>query len=464
VAHHHEGAGPVLEEVLQHPQGVDVEVVGGLVEQQHVGTPGQHQQQLEAAALAAREGADLGPLGVGVEPEALEQPALLGPGHPGGAGHGLADPLVRVELGAGLVVVAHPHGGAVLDPPLGRGQPAGDQVEQGGLAGAVGPHHAEALVGGEQQVEPTEEQRPRAVAVAGAVELDDLVAEAGRAEVEVELARAGRGLGPALDQRGGRRDPGLGLAGAGRGAPSQPGQLATGQVAPGRLGTRGLLLALGPGLEVGAVAALVHVGVAPVELEDAGGDPVEHMAVVGDEHEPAPVAGQPVLEPGDAVDVEVVGRLVEHQQVEGVHEEAGQGDPLPLTPGERRHVGAAEGTQPEPLEHGVDLPVGAPDGVEAGCRRRPDGARRELGALLEHAHPHPPALADGALLGLVDAGQDPQQGGLAGAVEPHHPQTVAGGQGQRELTEEGPAGPAGAHPVEVDEDHGSPPYGDGWEK
>ena len=59
----------------------------------------------------------------------------------------------------------------------------------------------------------------------------------------------------------------------------------------------------------------MDVAGAPVELEDPGRDPVEHVAVVGDEDQAAPERGQPLLEPGDGVDVEVVGRLVEHQQV-----------------------------------------------------------------------------------------------------------------------------------------------------
>ena len=37
VAYHHQGSGPVLAEVLDEAQGVEVQVVGGFVQQQHVG-------------------------------------------------------------------------------------------------------------------------------------------------------------------------------------------------------------------------------------------------------------------------------------------------------------------------------------------------------------------------------------------------------------------------------------------
>ncbi len=87
-----------------------------------------------------------------------------------------------------------------------------------------------------------------------------------------------------------------------------------GEVAADRSSADGPLLALGPRLEVAGVAAVVDVALPAVELEDPGRHPVEHVAVVGDEDQPASVLGEPLLEPGDGVDVEVVRRLVEDQQ------------------------------------------------------------------------------------------------------------------------------------------------------
>ena len=52
-------AGVVGERVFQRAQGLDVEVVGGLVEQQQVGAGLQHLGEMDAVALAARELADL---------------------------------------------------------------------------------------------------------------------------------------------------------------------------------------------------------------------------------------------------------------------------------------------------------------------------------------------------------------------------------------------------------------------
>ena len=67
----------------------------------------------------------------------------------------------------------------------------------------------------------------------------------------------------------------------------------------------------------------------PAQLEHVGGDGVDEVAVVADEQQPAAPGHQVLLEPGDGVDVEVVGGLVEHQQVGPGEQQAGQGDPHP---------------------------------------------------------------------------------------------------------------------------------------
>ena len=70
-------------------------------------------------------------------------------------------------------------------------------------------------------------------------------------------------------------------------------------------------LALGA---MSAVAALVAgQRTAGLELEDAADDRVEEGAVVGDDDDRPGEAAQPLLEPAQAVAVEVVGRLVEEQ-------------------------------------------------------------------------------------------------------------------------------------------------------
>ena len=54
---------------------------------------------------------------------------------------------------------------------------------------------------------------------------------------------------------------------------------------------------------------------AAIDLDDPGRQPLQERAIVGDEHDRAAIVGEEALEPGDGVDVEVVGRLVEQQHV-----------------------------------------------------------------------------------------------------------------------------------------------------
>lgn len=78
VADDDERARPAVEDVLQLGQGLDVEVVGGLVEEEDVGLVHQEAQDLEAAAFTAGEVADRGPLLLLGEAELL---AELAGGH-----------------------------------------------------------------------------------------------------------------------------------------------------------------------------------------------------------------------------------------------------------------------------------------------------------------------------------------------------------------------------------------------
>ena len=52
-----------------------------------------------------------------------------------------------------------------------------------------------------------------------------------------------------------------------------------------------------------------------IELERPFGDVVEEVAVVGDHDHGAGIVAQMVLEPGHALRVEMVGRLVEQEDV-----------------------------------------------------------------------------------------------------------------------------------------------------
>ena len=153
------------------------------------------------------------------------------------------------------------------------------------------------------------------------------------------------------------------------------------------------------------------------------------------------LAGQQLLEPEDAVDVEVVGGLVEQQQLGLAHQLARDGEPLLPAARQRR-------SSPAPRPRSPPCPSPRPRarrsrGGRAAGRRVPGAGpsrrsrtRREDGVLRHVADAQ--SLARGARTrrGRLDAGQDLEQRRLAGAVRAHEPDVVALEHAERQPVEE----------------------------
>jgi hypothetical protein len=152
-----------LEQVFQQLQRVDVEVVGGLVEHQHIRRTREQARQEQPVALAAGQRAHRGMRTRRREEEitevALDVLAFAADLDPFAAG---ADEILQrgievqriahlVEIGHGDVgPLAHSAPGAVAGLGLGGMgrcriglELPQDQLEQGGLAGAIGPQQAD---------------------------------------------------------------------------------------------------------------------------------------------------------------------------------------------------------------------------------------------------------------------------------------------------------------------------------
>ncbi len=85
----------------------------------------------------------------------------------------------------------------------------------------------------------------------------------------------------------------------------------------------GLLLlrqTLGAGAFERRVAAAIEGQLALLQMDDVVDHRVEKVAVVGDQQQRAGIALEPVLEPEDRIQVEVVGRLVQQQEVRRTHQ------------------------------------------------------------------------------------------------------------------------------------------------
>ena len=83
-----------------------------------------------------------------------------------------------------------------------------------------------------------------------------------------------------------------------------------------------------------------------VDLDDAGGEALEEGAIVRDEHHGARIVGEEVLQPGDCVDVEMVRRLVEQQDVRLRHQRPREQDPPAPAAGQRVDDGVGRQAQP----------------------------------------------------------------------------------------------------------------------
>ena len=304
------------------------------------------------------------------------------------------------------------------------------------------------------------EDRFRAGLERDVLQVVDLLAEPGGGHpLQADRVADRRHVG---DQRVGRVDPELRLRGAGRRAAAQPGDLLAEQVLPAGLHGRGDPLAFGPGQGPGRVPALVGEHALVHDLPGRGAHRVEEPAVVGDHHERAApgqqVAGQPV----HAGHVQMVGGLVEDQQVGVADQQRGQGDPAAFATGHRPD----RGLQPEVAhaEAVEDLPdagvagplvlgahaVGQPGGAQ---HHVPDGERRvQHEGLREGGDAQVTPVGDPAGVRVLGLGEHAQQGRLAGAVEADDPDAGVVVQPEGDVGEQLTGGAVAlVDPVEIDD-------------
>ena len=176
----------------------------------------------------------------------------------------------------------------------------------------------------------------------------------------------------------------------------------------------------------------------PIQAEDGGGDAVEQVAIVRDQDQGAGEFGEAVFEDLEGGDVEIVGGLVEQQDVGGLEHEAGDQDAGLLAAGEAGD-GAIELA-------GIEEKALGPAGDVNGMALEDDvvAVRAEslaeglvlvelLAGLVEVDDAEGGGAVDGAGIGRDLAGEDAQQGGLAGAVEAEQAEAGAGSEREAEV-------------------------------
>ncbi len=295
------------------------------------------------------------------------------------------------------------------------------------------------------------QQPPLAADEVDVLDVDDVLAEPlGGELLQLEPVARRRDV---LDEPVGGVDAELRLRRTGGGAAAQPGELLAREVLAAGLGGVGLARALGLGQHERRVAALVDVDGAVVDLPRVLADLVEEPPVVGDHDQRRGAPLEVVGQPGHGLDVEVVGRLVEHDQLVVAEEQRGQraaaalatgqpGDgPVELDAGEQLGDDAAQGRVGRPLVVGAAAQHGLAHGVGV----------VELVALVQVADQQPAGLRDPAGVGLLDAGHHLEQRGLAVAVAADDADAVAGADAEGDLGEQRPDAVGLRDALEVEE-------------
>ncbi len=159
---------------------------------------------------------------------------------------------------------------------------------------------------------------------------------------------------------------------------------------------------------------------AAIDLDDAGRQPLEERAIVRHEHHRALVFGEEGLEPGNGLDIEVVGGLVQQQQFRLAHQRARQQHAaLPST---RQRVDVDVRLQLQPRHHHVGLVRALPlvmrvERAEAFAHHFGDGSiRRQRHILNEPRHARAWLPPHRAAIGRQLAGDDLNQRRLAAAI------------------------------------------------
>ncbi len=435
VADDQHGTFIIRDHFLQQVECLEIEIVGRLVEHQQVRCLGEFARQQQPAALATRQHAHLRIDDCRIEQEILEialdvlaHPAHVDPVAP--LGQHLPDALVGRHHAA--LLVDH-HAGQFfrdLDRAGVGGQFAGQQLEQCGLARAVGADHADpvAALDAERKIA---NDPPLAKALGYLVGDNHRLALEVRLGCQLQLGRAlrvdhRRTLGAHLPQL---FQPAL-VALAPRGDSAfQPVRL---ELEPGVEPLGGARF-LGVDLAFPCLVAAEAHFLAPqrpaIEPQRRAGQALQERAVVTDHHERAGVPAQPVLQPLDRGEIEVVGRLVHQQQIGVLRKRAGDACPTPLAA-----AGACRrGRHVDPELAGDRLDLVHRRGM--GARQRPvhqGGEAGEVGLLLERDDPCARLDLAQAPVG-IDAGVDQaEQRGLADAVTADQRQPVAGADVQVE--------------------------------
>ncbi len=251
---------------------------------------------------------------------------------------GFGQRLARVELLTHLVEVGDIEFGAEPDRAGIRFELPQQQPDQGALAGTVGADQPEAIAAQDGQREILDQGAP-AETHADVFQFRNQLAAAGAAvDLQAHVAKPLAAFGALGTQALETAYPPFIAGTPGLDALTNPNLLLGPELVEFacRHRFRGQLLGLA--CLVGGEIPRVGAQPAAIELDDAGRKPVQEGAVVGD-HDRGRYPAEQILEQRDAGDIEVVGGLVEQQQIGFLGERQRQCGALALAARGPRGVG-----------------------------------------------------------------------------------------------------------------------------
>ena len=242
---------------------------------------------------------------------------------------------------------------------------AHDEAEKCCLAGTVGADDTHNAVGRQHEVQVIKQQLV-AEGFGHVLGFDDLVAQAGAVGDE-DFEFLFLFLDSLVQQFVVTVKTCLSLGLAGLGRHTHPFELTLQGLLALALGFLLLGQALGLLFQPAAVIALPGDALAAVQLQNPAGHVVEEVTVVGHGNDRALILLQVLLQPVDGLGIEVVGRLVEQQDVGFLQQQAAQSHTAALTTaqvfGQLVALGAAQGIH-GPFQAAVEVPrVGGVDDV-----------------------------------------------------------------------------------------------------
>ena len=243
--------------------------------------------------------------------------------------------LFQIQLATQLVEVGHFQLGTVLDGATGGLELAEHQLQQGTFAGAIVANQANTVTAQDIGGEVAHQWALARPGETDLLQLDNALARGiGSFHLKTGLALTLDALGALLAHGLERAHPTFVAGTPGLDTLADPHLFLRQLLVEQRIGRgfrRQLLLLV---FKKAAVVALPVDQLAAIQFHDACGQRLQELTVVGDEQHRAAEFQQHLFQPGDGMNVQVVGRLVEQQYVGLTDQRLGQQHPA--TPATRQ--------------------------------------------------------------------------------------------------------------------------------